>query len=203
VHITSSIVPLVRGGGGSPLRALALALGILGFSGLSAMGQGGLGFDGRGCGTLGYGGACPYPGFLGFGLSYHLGYGYGGNGLGVGNHGGYPYYGGRGYPHGEPRLQRFGKISRLAYYGGPGYPHDGQSNYFQGVGPLVVDQPVVTVGSDPRDLSHVSGFGPFTGTLPYPETFFAPYSAAAAATGSSTGASSSEPSPTATPAHAF
>jgi hypothetical protein len=138
----------------------------------------------------GHGGDGPYPGFLGFGLSYHLGYGYGGSGLGVGNHGGYPYYGGSGYPHGEPGLQRFGKISRLAYYGGRGDPHDGHSNYFAGIGPLVVDRPVATVGED-NDLSHGSDFGPFTGALPYPEWLFAPYAAEAAATGSSTGANSS------------
>jgi len=149
---------------------------------------------GHGPYETGYEGDGPYPGFLGFGLSYHLGYGYGGYGLGVGNHGGYPYYGGRGYPHGEPCLQRFGKISRLPYYGGPGYSHDGHSNYFEGIGPLVVDRPVATVGEN-NDLSHVSDYGPFTGALPYPESLFAPYAAEAAGTGSSTGASSSEPSP--------
>jgi hypothetical protein len=144
----------------------------------------------------------PHPGFLGFGLSYHLGYGYGGYGVGVGSHGGYPFYGGRGYPHGEPILNRCGKISRLPDYGGPGYCHDGHSNYFEGIGPLVVDRPVVKVGED-NDLSHVSDFGPFTGMLPYPESLFAPYTAEAAGTGSSPGASSSGSSPPATPAHAL
>ena len=158
----------------------------------------------QGCGhgpyETGYGGDGPYPGFLGFGLSYHLGYGYGGYGVGVGSHGGYPFYGGRGYPHGEPILNRFGKISRLSDYGGPGYCHDGHSNYFEGIGPLVVNRDVVKVGED-NDLSHVSDFGPFTGALPYPESLFAPYTAEAAATGSSPGASSSEPSPLSHPGH--
>ncbi len=147
----------------------------------------------------GYEGGGPYPGFLGFGLSYHLGYGYGGYGVGVGSHGGYPFYGGRGYPHGEPVLNRFGKTSRLPDYGGPGYCYNGHSNYFEGIGPLVVNRDVIKVGED-NDLSHVSDFGPFTGILPYPESLFAPYMAEAAGTGSSPGASSSEPS---APAHAL
>ena len=190
MHFTSSTIPVMPSCGRLPLRVLALALGIWVCSGSSGMAQGG----GHGPYEMGYGGDGPYPGFLGFGLSYHLGYGYGGYGLGVGNHGGYPYYGGRGYPHGEPCLQRFGKISRLPYYGGPGYSHDGHSNCFEGIGPLVVDRPVATVGEN-NDLSHVSDYGPFTGALPYPESLFAPYAAEAAGTGSSTGASSSEPSP--------
>ncbi len=190
MHFTSSTIPVMPSCGRLPLRVLALALGIWVCSGSSGMAQGG----GHGPYETGYGGDGPYPGFLGFGLSYHLGYGYGGYGLGVGNHGGYPYYGGRGYPHGEPCLQRFGKISRLPYYGGPGYSHDGHSNYFEGIGPLVVDRPVATVGEN-NDLSHVSDYGPFTGALPYPESLFAPYAAEAAGTGSSTGASSAEPSP--------
>ena len=36
-----------------------------------------------GNGTLGYGGFATFPGFPGFGLSFHAGYGYGGNGLGL------------------------------------------------------------------------------------------------------------------------
>ena len=95
---------------------------------------------------------------------------------------------------------RFGKISRLPYYGGPGYPHDGHSNYFEGIGPLVVNRDVIKVGEN-NDLSHVSDYGPFTGALPYPESLFAPYTAEAAGTGSSPGASSSEPSPLSHPGH--
>ncbi len=41
-------------------------------------------------GTLGYGAAGLYPGFQGFGLGYHLGYGYGGDALGVGAEGDTP-----------------------------------------------------------------------------------------------------------------
>jgi hypothetical protein len=162
------------------------------------MAQGG----GHGPYETGYEADGPHPGFLGFGLSYHLGYGYGGYGVGVGSHGGYPFYGGRGYPHGEPVLNRFGKTSRLPDYGGPGYCCDGHSNCFEGIGPLVVNRDVIKVGED-NDLSHVSDFGPFTGILPYPESLFAPYTAGDAGTGSSPGASASEPSPPATPAHAL
>ena len=198
MHINSSIVSLLSGGGRLPLKALALAVVIWVCSGSSGMAQGG----GHGPYVTGYEADGPHPGFLGFGLSYHLGYGYGGSGVGVGSHGGYPFYGGRGYPHGEPILNRFGKISRLPYYGGPGYPHDGHSNYFEVIGPLVIIPDVIKVGED-NDLSHVSDFGPFTGVLPYPESLFAPYTAEAAGTSSSPGASASEPSPPATPAHAL
>jgi PDZ domain len=192
MHLMSTMISVMPSCGRLPLKALALAVGIWVCSGSSGMAQGG----GDGPFGTGHGGDGPYPGFLGFGLSYHLGYGYGGYGLGVGNHGGYPYYGGRGYPHGEPILQRFGKISRLAYYGGPGYPLDGHSNYFEGIGPLVVDRPVAKVGEN-NDLSHVSDYGPFTGALPYPESLFAPYAAEAAGTGSSSGVRTSSPSRTA------
>ena len=198
MHINSSIASLLPGVGRLPLKALALAVGIWVCSGSWGMAQGG----GHGPYETGYEADGPHPGFLGFGLSYHLGYGYGGYGVGVGSHGGYPFYGGRGYPHGEPVLNRFGKTSRLRDYGGPGYCHDGHSNYFEGIGPLVVNRDVVTVGEN-HDLSHVSDFGPFTGVLPYPESLFAPYTAGDAGTGSSPGASASEPSPPATPAHAL
>src|SRR4051794_35470367 len=90
------MISLKRGGGRLPLKALALALGIGVFSGSSAMAdgdgfagmaqgpkvcKGGLGHHDRGgpgFGTLGYGGPGLYPGFQGFGLGYHPGYGYGG-----------------------------------------------------------------------------------------------------------------------------
>ncbi len=101
-------------------------------------------------GIMGYGGHGPTPGFYGFGLSLHRGYGYGGSGLGVGADGGYPYYGGPGYPCGG-----FG-------FPGPMYPSDGP-------------------------------FGPFTGPAPYPEAYFAPYTAAAATTGSSSGSPPYDP----------
>ncbi len=206
------MISLVRGGGGLPWKAAALALGIGVFSGSSAMADGG-GFEGtgqEGCkggvghhggggsgyGTLSYGGPGLYPGFQGFGLGYHLGYGYGGQALGVGADGGYPFYGGLGYPHPWPRLRRFGGITPFPYYGGPGFPSPGHSNYFGGIGPLVADRPVVKIGSNRGDHDYASGYGPFTGTLPYPYTFFAPF--AAAAGGSFSGGSSPYPSTTPT-----
>jgi hypothetical protein len=179
------MISLVRGGGRLPVMALALALGIWVFSGSSAMADGGPGL---------------YPGFQGFGLGYHPGYGYGGAALGVGAFGGYPFYGGPGYPFAEPRLRRIGGIVPFPYYGGPGYPSPGNPNYFGGVGPLVADQPIVTIGSDLNDPGDASSYGPFTGALPYPDTFFAPFTATATATataaagGSSSGVSSSYPS---------
>ena len=58
------------------------------------------------------------------------------------------------------------------------YPHPSQD-----IGPLVVDRPVVE-GSDRPDMNSGSpyrgDFGPFTGAFPYPETYFAPYTSAAA-----------------------
>jgi hypothetical protein len=190
VHINSSIESLLPSDGRLALKALALAMGIWICSASSGMAQGG----GHGPYETGYGSDGPHPGFLGFGLSYHLGYGYGGNGVGVGGRGGYPFYGGRGYPHGEPVLNRCKKISRLSYYGGSGNPHHGCSNYFEVVGPLVVNRDVIKVGED-NDLSHVSDFGPFTGVLPYPESLFAPYMREDAGSGSSPGATSSDSSP--------
>ena len=187
---------LMKSGGRLPLNALALALGIWVFSGPAAVADGdgfagtgqvpkggkrGLGRHGHRAtsyGTLGYGGPGLYPGFQGFGLGYHPGYGYGGDALGVGADGGYPFYGGPGYPHPWPRLRRIGGITPFPYYGGPGFPSPGHPNYFGGVGPLAADRPVVTIGSDRGDLDYASGYGPFTGTLPYPDTFFAPFAGA-------------------------
>jgi hypothetical protein len=129
-------------------------------------GHGGLGY-----GTLGYGGNGLDLGFYGFGLSFHRGYGYGGRGLGVGASGGYPYY------------------------GGPGYPSDSNAQYFGSVGPLVVDRPVALEAFEPGAPDFPGDYGQFTGAMPYPETLFAPYAAAAAATGSSTGPSSQPTAP--------
>ena len=201
---------------GSVFEALALALGTWAFSGSSAMaddggydgmaqgpkvcqgGSGLLGRDGPGYGTLGYGGPGLYPGFQGFGLGYHPGYGYGGDALGVGADGGYPFYGGPGYPHPWPRLRRIGGITPFPYFGGPGYPSPGNPNYFGGVGPLVADRPVVEIGREPGEAGYASGYGCFTGALPYPESTFAPFTATAAVGGSSSGVSSSSPSTPAT-----
>jgi hypothetical protein len=132
------------------------------------------GHRGLGYGTSGYGGYGLSSGFYGFGLSFHLGYGYGGCGFGTGADGGYPYYGGIGYP-------AFGH----AY---PGV-----------VWHLVVEQPAASV-SDPREPGYAGDFGPYTGVIPYPETLFAPYTAPDAATGSSTERGSPVPTPTRAPA---
>jgi len=201
------MIALVRSGGRFPLKALALALGVWVFSGSSATSDDGgwddpgqHGHGGSSFGTLGWGPDGYFPGFYGFGLSYHLGYGYGGDALGVGAFGGYPFYSGPGYPHPWPPLRRFGHIIPFAYLSGAGYPFA-----FRLPGELVVEQPVVEQIAG-RDPGHVAGspvypynigYGPFTGVLPYPESFFAPYTAAAATSGSSAGAIAPSPSATA------
>jgi hypothetical protein len=144
-------------------------------------------------GTLGYGKPGIYPGFQGFGLGYFLGYGYGGVGLGVGAEGGYPFYGGPGYPHPWPRLRRIGGINPFPYFGGPGYPTPDCPNYFGGVGPLVADPPVIEIEGEPGEAGYASGYGYFTGSYPYSETVFAPFTTRAAAAGTSSGVSSDSP----------
>jgi hypothetical protein len=114
------------------------------------------------------------PGFQGFGLKFHLGYGYGGRALGAGD-GGYPYYSGPGYPHEPPPLRRLGRIAPFAYDGGPDYPCRAGSHFFEPTGPLVVDPPLVTSGLDPRHYPYSSDYGPFSGAILYPESLFAPY----------------------------
>jgi hypothetical protein len=187
------MISLVRGGRRFPSTALAWALGIRVFIGLSAMSYGdesdGSAYkvhthdigqhkpSGWCMGTLGYGPPGLYPGYYGFGLSFHRGYGYGGSALGVGAEGGYPYYGGPGYPHTWPCLNRFCGITPFPYYGGPelGYTNFGPvDNYGPGY---------------PND----GGFGGFTGPAPYPESYFAPYTAAAATTGSASGSQPYDP----------
>jgi hypothetical protein len=133
-------------------------------------GHGGLGY-----GTLGYGEFGLYSGFYGFGLSFHLGYGYGGRSLGVGADGGYPFYGGVGYP---------------AF----GIPYDASV-----IGRLAVDQPVVSE-SEPGELGYSGDYGSYTGAIPYPETLFAPYASAAATGSLSTGPNPSAPARTRPPA---
>jgi hypothetical protein len=188
------MVALVPGRGRFPSKALALALGIWVFSGSSARSDdGGPADPGQhvhahaGFGTLGWGPPGYYPGFEGFGLSFHLGYGYGGAALGAGALGGYAFYGGPGYPHPWPHLRRCGPIAPVVYYDGTGYPFT-----FQNPGPLVVTQPVVMQASG-HGLGHADGgaaypynvgYGPFTGSRNYPESFFAPGTTAAAASGS-------------------
>jgi hypothetical protein len=143
------------------------------------------GDDGESYGTLGYGPPGVYSGFQGFGLSFHLGYGYGGSGLGVGSGGGYPFYGGPGYVHPAPTLNRCGRELPITPYDGPGEP----LNYRQ-VGPLIVTDRVATIGNG-HEFGYTGDFGTFTGALPYPESFFAPYTAAAASGGLAAGPSSS------------
>ncbi len=200
----------IRGSGRRAVKALVLVLATWAVAGLSASADDGPGQvpqggsdciphknpEGPGVGTLGYGPPGLFPGFQGFGLGYHLGYGYGGDALGVGACGGYPYYGGPGYPHPWPRLRRIGGITPFPYYGGPGFPTPAHPNYFGGVGPLVADQPVITIGGEPGEGGYASGYGAFTGVLPYPETSFAPFTATAAAGGTASGVSSAAPSPT-------
>jgi hypothetical protein len=97
-------------------------------------------------GPLSYGPPGVFPGFYGFGLAFHRGYGYGGNGLGVGADGGHPCYGGPGYS--------------LHY----GYPHFAFP-YYEGIGSLVQGPSVVLI-----DLADATDFGPFTGASSYAYT---------------------------------
>lgn len=136
----------------------------------------------NGLGTLGYGPPGLHPGFQGFGLGYHLGYGYGGDALGVGAEGGYPFYGGPGYPRCDPPLRRLGGINPFPYFGGPGYPTPQNPNFYGGAGgPLVPDQPVITIENDPNAPVPASDYGGFTGIVPDAEARFAPFTARAAA----------------------
>ena len=147
-----------------------------------------------GLGTLGYGGYGLYPGYDGFGLKFHPGYGYGGHALGVGAFGGYPNYGGPGYPHQPPPLQRCGRILPFTYNGIGCFAFD-YPQPSQDVGPLAPNRPVIR-GSDRADMGsgepYNGDFGPFTGRFPYPDSFFAPYSTAAG--GLSSDADSADPS---------
>ena len=174
------MLSLARGSGRRPLKVFAWALGIWVFSGSSVMAdehgqtdfsEGRFKHDNLGQGTLGWAEYGLYRGLYGFSLRWHPGYGYGRYALGVGADGGYPFYGGPGYPHEWPRLRRFGPAAPVAYYGGPDYPCFGDSNFYQGIGGLAIEKPVVTVG-EPGDLGHVNengdvpsgrGFGPYTG----------------------------------------
>ncbi len=113
------------------------------------------------------------PGYQGFGLRYHLGYGYGGDAIGTGPNGGYPFYGGPGYIHPGPQLRRFCPEQPFAYLAGPGAPTPACPNVFGPVGPLAVRGEVARE----RDTPNV-GFGGYTGSMPYPETLFAPFASA-------------------------
>jgi len=196
------MISLVRGNGRTSYQVFALALGIWVSSVTSTVSHGDEleckchvcgkihhGAGGPGAGTLGYGPPGAFAGYQGFGLKYHLGYGYGGKALGVGAFGGYPFYGGPGYPHPWPHLNRFCGITPFPYYGGPGYSGFGYCNFYDEPGRLVVNEDVVTEG-EPRELGALGGYGfgtggrsdygIFTGALPYSESYFAPYTDAAA-----------------------
>jgi hypothetical protein len=126
------------------------------------------------------------PGFQGFGLGYHLGYGYGGKGFGVGPDGGYPFYSGPGYPHPWPCLNRFGHLEPFGYFGGPGYPTPDQPNFFApGAGPLVVDKPVISVRDDSGLIDSSTAYGNYSGAFSDPEARFSRATLEAAAEGSS------------------
>lgn len=191
-----------RGGrcGSFPIRPLAVAVLGCAFFGMAASAQDNMDLSSgtplhRNIipGTLGYGPPGVYPGFAGFGLGYHLGYGYGGRALGVGAGGGYPCYGGPGYPHCDPVLRRLSGINPFCYYGGPGYPTPEHPNFYGGIGPLVGEQPVITVGTA---VDFPGDFGSFSGTLPYSEEFLAPFTFRAAAAGSASGVSTEQPAVT-------
>ena len=115
------------------------------------------------------------PRLPGFGLSFHLGYGYGGRGLGVGGEGGYPFYSGPGYPHEAPPLRRFGRIVPFAYYGGPDYPCRASSALLRADGPTRGRSAGGDQRPDRRDLPVASDYGPFSGRSPIPRPSFAPY----------------------------
>lgn len=149
-----------------------------------------------GCGTLGYGPPGLFRGFYGFGNGFHLGYGYGGYALGVGATDGDPWYGGPGYPHPEPPLNRFGRILPFTTALGSGGPTPANPNFYQAMAGLSIDKPVARVTDQPGvDQVYPGDFGPNTGAVPYPEQVFAPFAARAAATGSATGQPTPAPPP--------
>ena len=122
-----------------------------------------------------------HEGYQGFGLGYHLGYGYGGDALGPGADGGYPFYGGPGYPHCNPQLRRIGGIVPFAYFGGAGYPTPDHPNFYGGTGELVPDRPVVSIIAENGQPVMGTNYGSFTGAVPNAEAQFAPFTARAAA----------------------
>jgi hypothetical protein len=192
------------------LRALALAMGIALLTASSAMADlqsHGFGHEGRfkhghlGYGTLGWAPYGLYPGLYGFSLRWHPGYGYGKYALGVGADGGYPFYGGPGYPHEPPHLRRFGPAAPYPYLGGPDFPILGWTNFYQDIGGLEITKPVVGIG-EPGEFGYVgkngeygagNDFGHFTGAIPYPETMFAPFAGESERRGSSGGEGATKP----------
>ena len=163
------------------------------------------GHGGLGKGTLGWADPGLYPGFYGFGLSFHPGYGYGGYGLGVGGTGGDPFYGGPGYPCGGQLYDggpaytgQPAALIRPDYpYGGPTTPAEANTGMApedanRGDSLLGPGTPYFGYNSGegrhmPPPLGdyhgYLGGFGPFTGASSYPFTHPS-YTAAAAAAGS-------------------
>ena len=204
------MISLIRSSGRLPLNALSLALGIWVFSGPTALAGGEecattlpapegapnlarvlFGHREVGGGTLGYGPPGVFPGFQGFGLGFHPGYGYGGAALGVGAEGGYPFYGGPGYPHPDPCLRRLKlQAEPFPYFGGPGYPTPDHPHFYGTIGPLTADKPVISIGDDRYDV----GYGPNTGAIPYPESVMAPFTTRAGSGAWSDEASAPNPS---------
>jgi len=147
-------------------------------------------------GPLGYGRPGIHPGFQGFGKNYHLGYGYGGDALGTPS-GGYPFYGGPGYPHPWPKLRRIGGINPFTHYAGPGFPTPDHPNFYGATGPLVVDPPVITTTGGPSGADVANSYGSFTGAISYPDSAFAPFTSDA--NESQPARNTSAPSPTSRP----
>jgi membrane-associated protease RseP (regulator of RpoE activity) len=162
----------VRDGGRVILKALAVAMGIWGIQVSSARADGAQ--------------------FQGFGLGYHLGYGYGGSALGVGPDGGNPYYAGPGYPQCWPVLNRGCGITPFPYNGGPGFPTPEFPYFYGGAGPLSPTRQVVTIGGA---AGYGTGYGLFTGTLPYTEAQLAPFTTAAGTRGSYSAPGAPAPTP--------
>ncbi len=119
-------------------------------------------------GTLGYGPPGLFPGYQGFGKRFHPGYGYGGDALGPGAFGGYPFYGGPGYPQHNPVLRRFSKsIVPFPYFNG-----NGLRTVYSPSGRLVPNPPVAQIEAT---LGYSGGYGGYSGAIGYPERKFAPF----------------------------
>ena len=203
------MISQVRDGGVFPSKVMALTMVLWGSSGSTSTALGddppapvqanwkvGKGLFGRGAATAPapvYGTLGPLDGYYGFGLSFHQGRGYGGGALGVNPDGGYPFYGGPGYCQPGPVLRRFHGITPFPYFGGPGFPTPEHPHFFGGVGPLVPDEPVITIGGDGTTSDPAGDYGNFTGVLPYPESAFAPFSSPASPGGSDRGMSQPAP----------
>jgi hypothetical protein len=154
------------------------------------------GHDGLGYGTLGWADPGLYPGFYGFGMGFHRGYGYGGYGLGVGAGGGDPFYGGPGYPCGGQPYDGgpgyTGQPNALIrpdynYTGGPEDPNAGMDDTYRAKAAALAGPGNPYFGYESgegsgRSGGYRGGFGLFTGASSYPFTHPS-FTAEAAATG--------------------